>query len=88
VFQELRLEEVDDRRGGQRRIRVHAPVPVDQADETVGAATPEEKVKDIIELTPEVPAEEPEGAPAKPTAPEPAKPAKGEEKPKHKRKEG
>jgi len=91
VFPEIRLEEQDDRRGGggQRRFKVHVPVPVDQVDETVGVATPEEKTKDIIELTPEVPAEEAETkGPEEPKPAESVKPSKGEEKPKHKRKEG
>jgi small subunit ribosomal protein S4 len=92
VLEEIRLEEEDQRQGFRgRRIKVHVPVPEDQADETVGAATPEEKTKDIVELTPEVPAEDAdlkEGE-AKPAGPaEPAKPPKADERPKKPKKEG
>jgi small subunit ribosomal protein S4 len=88
VLEDIKIEEEDPRggRGGQfggRRIRVHAPVPADQADETVGAAIPEEKAKDITELAPEGAVEEakaiapeavraPPAAPAKPSAEKPA----------------
>lgn len=69
ILEDIKIEEEDPRgRGGQyggRRIRVHAPVPADQADETVGAAIPEEKSKDITELAPEGAVEE-----AKAIAPE------------------
>ena len=91
VLEDIKIEEEEPRgRGGQfggRRIRVHAPVPADQADETVGAAIPEEKAKDITELAPEGAIEEAKAiAPEAVRAPPPAKPAaeKGDkaEKPK------
>jgi ribosomal protein S4 len=75
VLEDIKIEEDEGPRGrggqfGGRRIRVHAPVPADQADETVGAATPEEKTKDITELAPEGAVEE-----AKAIAPEAVRPA-------------
>jgi small subunit ribosomal protein S4 len=70
ILEDVKIEEVDTRRGqfGGRRIRVHAPVPEDQADETVGAATPEEKTKDIVELAPEGAVEEAKAIVVEPTA--------------------
>jgi len=76
VLEDIKIEEDEGARRGEfrgRRIRVHAPVPEEQADETVGAATPEEKAKDIVELAPEGAIEEaaavapdvPAGPPAK-----------------------
>lgn len=101
VLEDVKIEEEDQGRRGDfrgRRIRVHVPVPADQADETVGAATPEEKVKDIVELAPEGALEEaasiPEGttkgAPAAPEKPPKAegKPAKTDDKAKKPKKEG
>jgi len=78
-------------RAARRRIRVHAPIPPDQADETVGPATPEEKTKDIVELAPEGAVAEAEAAAkaaAEPPKAPPAAPAKAEEKPKKPKKEG
>lgn len=85
IIEDVKIEEDEgQRRGGfgGRRIRVHAPIPPDQADETVGPATPEEKTKDIVELAPEGAIAEAEAA-AKSTAEAlKAAPAKAEEKPK------
>ena len=84
VLEDIKIEEEDPRgRGGQfggRRIRVHAPVPADQADETVGAAIPEEKTKDITELAPEGAVEEAKAIAPEAVLPAPP-PAKGAEKP-------
>lgn len=91
VIEDIKIEEEDTRPGFRgRRIRVHVPVPVEQADETVGPAITEEKTKDIIELTPDIPPEE--AAEAGDAAAAPAAPApkvhKGDERPKKPKKEG
>ena len=94
IIEDVKIEEDEgQRRGGfgGRRIRVHAPIPPDQADETVGPATPEEKTKDIVELAPEGAVAEAEAAAkaaAEPPKAPPAAPAKAEEKPKKPKKEG
>jgi small subunit ribosomal protein S4 len=87
ILEDIKIEEEEpQRRGafggrgggsaGGRRIRVHAPVPADQADETVGPAIPEEKAKDITELAPEGAVEEAKAiGPEAVRAPTPAKPA-------------
>ncbi|HEX9708796.1 MAG TPA: 30S ribosomal protein S4 [Candidatus Thermoplasmatota archaeon] len=88
VLQDYKVDE--EEQGGdsrfRRRVKVHVPVPVDQADETVGEESEEEKTKDITELTPtegeEPEADAEEGKPAGPAGKPGEKPAaKGPEKP-------